>query len=88
MAKLDWSWQALAACRGLGTDWFFAPDGERQPERDARERKAKAICSACPSRTPCLEFALTAGRYGVWGGLTEEERDRERRRRQRRKAVA
>jgi WhiB family transcriptional regulator, redox-sensing transcriptional regulator len=49
----NWGWQDDAACRGKDTVLFFGPDGERQPERDIRERKAKAVCAACPVRALC-----------------------------------
>jgi hypothetical protein len=43
---------------------------------------AKTGCSICPARASCLEFALASGqRWGVWGGLSEDERSEERRRR-------
>jgi WhiB family transcriptional regulator, redox-sensing transcriptional regulator len=33
------------------------------------------VCAGCPVRAACLEHALrTRERFGVWGGLTEEER--------------
>lgn len=39
------------------------------------EREAKAVCRGCDVRVPCLNYALqTADRWGVWGGLTGEER--------------
>jgi WhiB family redox-sensing transcriptional regulator len=69
------SWQDRAACRPEDMDLFFGPDGERTPERNARERRAKAICARCPVRPQCLEWAMGSGqRHGVWGGLSEQER--------------
>lgn len=36
---------------------------------------AKAACAGCPIRLACLKLALETGeRHGVWGGLTELER--------------
>jgi WhiB family redox-sensing transcriptional regulator len=74
----DWStgWQALAACRGADSSWFFAPNYfEKRAEKLAREAVAKRICSTCPVREPCLEYALaTREAHGVWGGLNETER--------------
>ena len=65
------------------------PDGERQPERDIRERKAKAVCAACPVRAECLTYAVSRPeKYGTWGGLNEDERASERRRRMRRANAA
>jgi WhiB family redox-sensing transcriptional regulator len=54
---------------------FFHIDKLHGPERKARENAAKKICTACPIRTECLEHALAVPEnFGVWGGLTEEER--------------
>lgn len=84
-----WAWQDDAACRGEDLVLFFGPAGERQPERDVRERSAKAICAQCPARNPCLMYALSVPeKYGTWGGLTEDERASERRRRMRRAGMA
>ena len=70
-----WEWQLHAACRDRGTSLFFHPPGERAAARAERERKAKAVCAACPVRRECLRFALEAReRYGVWGGTGERER--------------
>lgn len=71
----DWEWQFEAACKGMPTDIFFYSDRERGPRRERRERAAKAICSSCPVINQCREQALRlAEPYGIWGGLTEEER--------------
>ena len=38
--------------------------------------RAKAICNRCPKLASCRAHALnTRERHGVWGGLTEAERD-------------
>ena len=88
-ARTNWAWQDAAACRGKEILLFFGPDGERQPERDVRERKAKAVCASCPVRAECLAYAISRPeKYGVWGGLNEEERASERRRRMRRANAA
>lgn len=43
------------------------------------------MCAACPVRAECLAYALgRPDKHGIWGGMTEDERDAERRRRQRR----
>jgi WhiB family redox-sensing transcriptional regulator len=35
------------------------------------------MCSTCPVRSECLEYAIAAEeRWGVWGGLTAPERER------------
>jgi WhiB family redox-sensing transcriptional regulator len=76
------SWREKAACRGMDAGLFFGSDNESPQQRQAREAKAKTICASCPVRAQCLDDALRNSiRYGIWGGLNEEERARERRRR-------
>lgn len=71
-----WDWQLLAACRGLDSEVFFHPDGERGSAREERERAAKAVCAGCPVLRECAEHALAVREpYGVWGGMTEDERN-------------
>jgi WhiB family transcriptional regulator, redox-sensing transcriptional regulator len=85
LPRPSWGWQDRAACHGTDIVLFFGPDGERQPERDVRERKAKALCASCPVRMECLGYAVgRPEKYGTWGGLNEDERSAERRRRMRR----
>lgn len=83
--RSPWGWQADAACQGEDLALFFGVDGERQPEREIRERKAKLVCSGCPARNACLDYAISRPeKYGTWGSLNEDERAAERRRRMRR----
>ncbi|WP_122819890.1 WhiB family transcriptional regulator [Varibaculum vaginae] len=70
-----WEWQYQGACRDLDTEQFFHPEGERGGTRKRRDDAAKAICAQCPVITECREYALAAQEpYGIWGGLTMEER--------------
>jgi WhiB family transcriptional regulator, redox-sensing transcriptional regulator len=74
----DWAtgWQHLAACRGEDAAYFFAPNYfERRSEKNGREAVAKALCSRCPVRVDCLEYALSVREgHGIWGGMNEMER--------------
>jgi WhiB family redox-sensing transcriptional regulator len=71
----EWEWQLRAACRGIDSAVFFAPTGEPRRDRRTREIAAKTVCTSCPVRTACLKHALAVREpYGVWGGLTETER--------------
>jgi WhiB family redox-sensing transcriptional regulator len=71
-----WEWQLDAACRELDTEMFFHPENERGPRRAAREAAAKAVCARCPVMAECAAHALRAREpYGIWGGLSESERD-------------
>lgn len=70
-----WDWQLDARCRGMASTLFFHPWGERGPSKAAREQLAKGICDGCPVLDECRRHALTVHEpYGVWGGLTEQER--------------
>ena len=71
----EWDWQLHGACRGMDSSFFFHPDGERGPRREHRASEAKKVCASCPVLEPCRRHALaTREPYGVWGGLTEDER--------------
>jgi len=71
-----WNWQLAGSCRGEDPALFFHPEGERGPTRVARENAAKAICVACPVLAQCRAHALAVREpYGVWGGLSEEDRE-------------
>ena len=70
-----WDWHVEAACRGLGEELFYSPEGERGPRKRRREASAKAICAGCAVRELCAAYALaTREPYGTWGGLSEQER--------------
>jgi WhiB family redox-sensing transcriptional regulator len=71
-----WDWQLSAACRGVDSSLFFHPEGERGAARSSREQSAKEVCTRCPVRAECASHALAVREpYGVWGGLTEDERE-------------
>ena len=71
-----WDWQMRGACRGMDSALFFHPEGERGPARSGREAQAKQICASCPVLAQCRAHALAVHEpYGVWGGLSESERD-------------
>jgi len=70
------TWHLRAACRGPESTLFFPPAvPERREVREAREAKAKHICTECSVQQECLAFALRVREaHGIWGGLTEVER--------------
>jgi len=71
-----WDWQMAGRCRGADSSVFFHPDGERGRARAAREMKAKQMCRQCPVIVQCRSHALSVGEpYGIWGGLSETERE-------------
>jgi WhiB family redox-sensing transcriptional regulator len=67
-------WQDRALCAQTDPEAFF-------PEKGGSTREAKRVCTTCPVRTECLEYALASDeRFGIWGGLSERERRRLKRR--------
>ena len=69
----DLSWRRDASCRDTSPELFF-PIGTTGQAIDQIEA-AKAVCMGCPSRVPCLEFALGTNQdSGVWGATSEEDR--------------
>ena len=71
-----WEWQFDGSCRTVDPATFFHPEGERGPSREARDRAAKSVCASCPVIAQCAAHALAVREpYGVWGGMTEEERE-------------
>ena len=66
--------RACAPQRGVDPDWFFIETGVPVA--------AIAVCAGCVVRAACLEHALAKPeRYGVWGGLSANQRERIRRNR-------
>lgn len=69
-------WMEDASCRGRGSSEFFHPDGERGNSRKRRIEAAKEICSRCVVVDRCLKYSIDNNEpYGVWGGLSEAERE-------------
>lgn len=63
-------WQERSACYGIDPNVFF-------PVSEEEAGPALAFCNSCGIRVECLAWALKNGeRYGVWGGLTEQQRRR------------
>ena len=82
----EWSWYALAACRGADPELFF-PLGKVRPG-DRQVAVAKGICGRCPVRDDCLSWVLDNPQdEGVWAGLDPVERRSFSRRHRRLKTV-
>ena len=66
-------WMREGRCRGE-SDLFFAPFAERPEARVRREARARDLCSLCPSREPCRQYARDNRELGFWGAESEAER--------------
>lgn len=72
--ELDW--MELASCQGY-EDLFFNEEDELKGTRRRKEAEAKELCDSCPVERKCREMAFDDPElYGVWGGLSENERQR------------
>jgi WhiB family redox-sensing transcriptional regulator len=83
-AAAPWDWRDAAACLGEDPETFF-PIGNRSRDALLDATAAKTVCAGCPVAVECLQ---DAGEYGVWGGLTEDERRSLKRRGERARAKA
>ena len=81
----DWFEEAL--CKDMPNAMFFPhPEPRRnRPGSYARAwSAARAVCARCPVKSQCLEHGLALGAlYGMFGGMTAEERRDEMIRRER-----
>ena len=67
---VDGSWRELALCAQVDPELFF-------PEEGQPSRAAKRVCAGCSVKAECLEDALRLHTpYGIFGGLSEDERRR------------
>lgn len=71
----DTSWMASTAkrCYGEPTSTFITDDDDVEPPFPSP--RAQLLCSTCPFRPECLQFALDNGiEFGVWGGMSGYQR--------------
>jgi WhiB family redox-sensing transcriptional regulator len=67
-------WRHRAACRDMADDTFY-PLGSEGRAPVAAEERAKAVCAGCTVTVACLAEALVQrDSWGIFGGLTAEER--------------
>ena len=70
-----WEWQFDGACKNLDTEEFFLEPNMRGANKKQREVNAIKVCNNCPVKQACLDHALSVPEiYGVWGGMTEDQR--------------
>jgi len=82
-------WRDRSACLDADPELFF-PIGNTGPAV-AQVEEAKAVCARCPVLEQCRTWAMENPKlteYGVFGGMSEDERRALRRKRRRRAADA
>jgi WhiB family redox-sensing transcriptional regulator len=67
------------ACANVDPELFFPQEMDIGDSKIVSKygnlAAAKEICSTCPLKAPCLEYAINNSEIGVWGGTTEHQRD-------------
>lgn len=62
---------SAAACAEIDPEMWF-------PEKGGNATRPKAICGTCDLQAACLAYAMRFDLYGIWGGLSRDERAQER----------
>jgi hypothetical protein len=61
-----------ALCVNTPSEWFYEEDTVK-PQLEVVEL-ARLVCAPCVERVRCLEWAMQNEKYGMWGGVTANER--------------
>ena len=72
-SEVDWE---QAECKRLEiyTDLFYDIEEERSVNAYDHINAVRAICLSCPIWKDCLTYAFQHENYGMWGGMTSQER--------------
>ena len=71
LAKAIESAPVIPPCMNTDPELWFPETGEGQNIG----KMARELCGRCPVQQECLTYALEADiRFGIWGGLTSENR--------------
>lgn len=72
-SEVDWD---KAECKRseIYTDLFYDIEEERSVNAYDHINAVRAVCVACPIWKDCLAYAFQNESYGMWGGMTSQER--------------
>ena len=68
--RVPWEYEE-PACAEVGGDFWFP---EQSQSLENNHVVARKICASCTHKTECLEWGLAYEDFGIWGGLSENER--------------
>jgi WhiB family redox-sensing transcriptional regulator len=73
-------WKLHANCReNVDPELFFGHPDSKVPMSKRMVDEARGYCFSCPVQPDCLLYAISGQEaFGIWGGLTPEERGRAR----------
>jgi len=67
-------------CKDMGLDLFYREDESKNTDE---YRKVLQLCKSCKHKIECAEWGIHKERWGIWGGLSPNERHNIRRSRRR-----
>jgi hypothetical protein len=62
-----------ALCKGMDTELFYGEEDLLYAMK-TNLLSVRKICFKCPIQKECMEYGFTYERYGMFGGITGEER--------------
>lgn len=68
------NWE-VGACKGAPTNLFYVVEEDRSVNKYIDVGILRTMCGGCPIYKSCLSYALEHENYGVWGGMTTQERN-------------
>ena len=71
-SEINWE---KANCKGAPTNLFYMVEENRKHSTWIDVGILRTICGGCPIQKKCLAYALEHEIYGVWGGMTTQERN-------------
>jgi hypothetical protein len=71
-SEINWD---KANCKGAPTNLFYMVEENRKHSTWIDVGILRTICGGCPIQKKCLAYALEHEIYGVWGGMTTQERN-------------
>lgn len=68
--------EEIALCQTVDDKSIFFPEDKRtRAEKEAARNKAIRLCGRCALQETCLQWGLAQEvQYGIWGGMTADER--------------
>jgi predicted RecB family nuclease len=72
-SEVDWE-QAECKRLELHTDLFYDIEEQRSVDAYDHINSVRSVCLSCPIWKDCLTYAFQHENYGMWGGMTSQER--------------
>ena len=71
---IDWE---AANCRGMNVEDFYNNESTRLPKQIKVKinNDIRPVCMSCTLWEQCLRWGFANENYGIWGGLSEYERE-------------